>query len=123
MLGTHYCDLVSEHFFEVNGRYIQAASAGEKQCFERTTPGPNGALRHALVNDIPDTDDAVVAGFFVLVSDVTPLKDAEAQLKVGTAVFEYAADGFQCLTLSRRCVSSPHQRPKSAPDSTAGSPA
>jgi two-component system sensor histidine kinase/response regulator len=81
VLGSHYRDLVTEHFFQANFRYAQAALAGERQCFERATPGPNGTLRHVLVNYIPDRDDAGdVAGFFVLVSDVTHLKDAEAQV-------------------------------------------
>jgi diguanylate cyclase (GGDEF)-like protein/PAS domain S-box-containing protein len=69
--------------------------AGHRQCFERIRPGPHGTVRHELVNYIPDVDPAgEVAGFFVLASDVTHLKDAEAQIDVGTAVFEYAADGI-----------------------------
>jgi diguanylate cyclase (GGDEF)-like protein/PAS domain S-box-containing protein len=95
VLGAHYRDLVSEQFFRNNVSNIQAALAGKRQCFEHATPGPNGTLRHVLVNCIPDADEAGdVAGFFVLVSDVTHLKDAEAQVEVGTAVFEYAADGI-----------------------------
>ena len=95
LLGTHYRNLVNEDFFQANLGHIRAALAGDQRCFERTTPGPHGTVRHLSVNYIPDIDpNGDAAGFFVLASDITHLKDAEAQVEVGTTVFEYAADGI-----------------------------
>jgi diguanylate cyclase (GGDEF)-like protein/PAS domain S-box-containing protein len=95
VLGTHYRSFVNEDFFRANLGHIRAALAGEKPCFELTAPGPDGTVRHVFVNYIPDIDpNGDVAGFFLLATDVTHLKDAEAQVEVGTAVFEYAADGI-----------------------------
>jgi diguanylate cyclase (GGDEF)-like protein/PAS domain S-box-containing protein len=94
VLGTHYRDLVNEQFYRANEPYVFAALAGNKQCYERTVPKADG-VRHLLVTYIPDYDDAgAVAGFFVFVNDVTHIKGVEAQLEIGAAVFEAAADGI-----------------------------
>jgi diguanylate cyclase (GGDEF)-like protein/PAS domain S-box-containing protein len=94
VLGTHYRELVNEQFYRANEPYVLAALAGSKQCYERTVPKADG-VRHLLVNYIPDYNDAgAVAGFFVFVNDVTHIKSVEAQLEIGAAVFEAAADGI-----------------------------
>src|SRR5664279_440681 len=94
VLGTHYRELVSEQFYRAHEPYVLAALAGSKQCYERSVPKADG-LRHLLVNYIPDYNDAgAVAGFFVFVNDVTHIKSVEAQLEIGAAVFEAAADGI-----------------------------
>jgi diguanylate cyclase (GGDEF)-like protein/PAS domain S-box-containing protein len=94
VLGTHYRDLVNEQFYRANEPYVLAALAGKKQCYERTVPKADG-IRHLLVNYIPDYNDAgEVAGFFVFVNDVTHIKSVEAQLEIGAAVFDAAADGI-----------------------------
>ena len=95
VLGTHYRDLVDEHFFRANEPHVRGVLAGEKQCFERAVAMRDGSIRHALVNFTPDVAEAgSAAGFFVNVSDVSPLKNVEAQLEVAAAVFNHAADGI-----------------------------
>lgn len=37
-------------------------------------PLPDGEIRHSLANYIPDIVDGQVQGFYVLVSDITPLE-------------------------------------------------
>jgi diguanylate cyclase (GGDEF)-like protein/PAS domain S-box-containing protein len=105
VIGTHYRELVNEQFYRANEPYVRAALAGKKQCYERTVPKVNG-LRHLLVNYIPDLDDAgAVAGFFVFVNDVTHIKSVEAQLEIGAAVFEAAADGIMVTDASGTILS------------------
>src|SRR5450631_2818360 len=105
VVGTHYRELVNEQFYGANEPYVRAALAGKKQCYERTVPKVNG-LRHLLVNYIPDLDDAgAVAGFFVFVNDVTHIKSVEAQLEIGAAVFEAAADGIMVTDASGAILS------------------
>jgi diguanylate cyclase (GGDEF)-like protein/PAS domain S-box-containing protein len=105
VIGTHYRELVNEQFYRANEPYVRAALAGNKQCYERTVPKVNG-LRHLLVNYIPDLDDAgAVAGFFVFVNDVTHIKSVEAQLEIGAAVFEAAADGIMVTDASGAILS------------------
>ncbi len=95
VLGTHYRELVDERFFRENEPYLRAALAGEKLCYERTVPKSDGSIRHLLVNYNPDIDPAGhVLGFFVFVNDITVVKNAEAQLEIGAAVFNHAADGI-----------------------------
>jgi len=106
LLGTHYRNLVNEDYFRANLGHIRAALAGDRRSFDRTTPEPHGTARHVLVNYIPDIDpNGQVAGFFVLASDITHLKDAEAQVEVGTAVFEYAADGIMVTDANGSIIS------------------
>jgi diguanylate cyclase (GGDEF)-like protein/PAS domain S-box-containing protein len=95
VVGTHYRDLMNEHFYRANEPYLRLALAGNPVSYERTLPRPDGSPRHLFVNYIPDRDQSgMVAGFFVHVNDVTQIKNAEAQLEIGTAVFENAADGI-----------------------------
>jgi PAS domain S-box-containing protein len=62
--------------------YAQAALRGEPQGFAGQLRWPSGDVSHTWVNYIPDVDAASqVQGFFVLVSDVTELKETELHLQ------------------------------------------
>lgn len=63
--------------YELNLPYIRAALAGQLQTFERTIPGPDGAIRESLATYTPDIIDDVVHGFFVHVANVTAMKELE----------------------------------------------
>jgi hypothetical protein len=60
--------------FEKNLPYIRGALAGERQTFEREIPVPTGGIRYSLANYYPDFLEGKVAGFYVHVADITPLK-------------------------------------------------
>lgn len=60
--------------FEKNLPYINAVLEGEKQCFQRAITLPSGELRFTSANYYPDIVKGDVRGFFVFVSDITPLK-------------------------------------------------
>ncbi len=57
------------------------ALAGRAQHFEYPLVRPDGALRHVWVHYVPDRHGAAVMGLFVLVSDISPLKQAELRLQ------------------------------------------
>lgn len=81
MRGRHILELLGPEIFAKNLPYIEAALRGEVQQFERTIPGPRG-IRHSSALYLPDRrPDGTIAGFFVQVTDVTHLKEVEAQLQ------------------------------------------
>ena len=67
--------------YELNLPYIERALAGEVQLFERTIVGPGGVARESLATYTPDIVDGTVAGFFVHVADITPIKNLERHLE------------------------------------------
>ncbi len=81
LVGTHLRDLLGPELFALNRPFMDAALAGQPQFFERLVPGPDGTQRPGLASYTPDTVDGEVRGFLVHVSDVTPLKTAEAALR------------------------------------------
>lgn len=79
MKGKHLREIIGEERYRLNLPYIEAALRGEPQTFERAIPTPDGRqIRHSLAHYIPDIHDGEVAGFFVLVSDITAVKQAAA---------------------------------------------
>ena len=68
--------------FQAAAPHVQGALAGEPQGFAGKLVWPSGQTSYTWVNYIPDLDqDAKVRGFFVLVSDVTELKETELHLQ------------------------------------------
>ncbi|MYM67654.1 response regulator [Pseudoduganella sp. FT55W] len=82
IIGAYMPDVVGQQQCDERGPYIQAALAGEAQGFAGKLQWPSGETSHIWVNYIPDVDDTgAVKGFFMLVSDVTELKEAELHLQ------------------------------------------
>lgn len=77
--GKHIKDLLGPALFEKNLPYMQNALKGEVQIFEREIPLPKGGSKHTIANYLPEISNGEVIGFFVIVSDVTPLKNSEQQ--------------------------------------------
>ncbi|WP_374673171.1 ATP-binding protein [Ideonella sp.] len=80
MLGMHISELLGPRLYALNRPYIERALAGQRQDFERAIPGPDGRVRHSLATYLPDVVGGQVEGFMVHVSEVTPLKEAQAAL-------------------------------------------
>ena len=82
MAGMHIREVIGEINYCLNRPYIEAALRGEPQMFERAIPTPDGtSTRHALAHYIPDLRDGEVAGFYVLVSDITAVKLSQLELE------------------------------------------
>lgn len=92
LLGTHIRDLLGPRLYELNLPYIEGALRGERQEFERDIPTPDGGTRSSLASYIPDVVDGVVRGFFVLVTDVSPIKQAERALAKSEERFRLTFD-------------------------------
>jgi PAS domain S-box-containing protein len=106
--NQHFCDWFGKRREEVIGRTIeqvlgeehlakrwpriQAVLAGEPQVFEREELGRDGRIHTTWVHYLPERRDGVVMGFFVLVTEITELKEAQRQLQVLNASLAQARD-------------------------------
>lgn len=82
MEGKHIREVIGEERYRLNLPYIEGALRGEPQKFERAIPVPNSdKVRQSLAEYIPEIIDGEVRGFFVLVSDITAIKEAEAAIR------------------------------------------
>jgi len=73
--------LLGGELYRQNEPRIRGALAGEPQHFERTLVKADGSIGYTWAHYIPDEVDGRVNGFFVLVSDVSDIKAAEAALR------------------------------------------
>ncbi len=95
LIGTPVRDLMGEQLFELNEPYIRRALAGEPQHFQRSLNKADGKVGYILANYIPDINtQGEVSGIFIQASDVTELKEAQAQLELAASVFENTAEGI-----------------------------
>jgi len=81
LVGTRLPDLLGPALFALNAPHVEAALAGREQVFERVVPGPGGIQRQSLAHYLPDVVDGRVIGFFVQVTEIAQLKQAEAALR------------------------------------------
>lgn len=81
MLGISMRDLLGETLFQQNEPYIQGVLQGEAQRFERALTKANGEKGYTWAHYLPDVEGGQVRGFFVLVSDVTELKQGQIKLE------------------------------------------
>jgi PAS domain S-box-containing protein len=82
MLGAFMPDVLGEQTYAHNAPFVQGALDGEPQGFAGELRWPTGDLSYTWVNYIPDVGEfGEVRGFFVLVSDVTELKETELHLQ------------------------------------------
>ncbi len=81
LIGRSLRDLLGPELFALNEPYVRAALDGRTQRFERVVPGPEGQARQSLAHYVPDIQDGQVVGFAVEVTEVTPLKRTEADLR------------------------------------------
>jgi len=95
IIGITLRDLLGERPFTLNEPHIRGALAGEPQTFEGSLTKADGSISSTLTNYLPDFNDhGMVIGFFVLVSDVTPIKTAELELRLAASVFENTLEGI-----------------------------
>jgi len=66
---------------EIGEPAFAAALAGQPQRFQYPLTSPAGERRHTWIHYVPDLQQGGVAGVFVLMADITELKQAELQLQ------------------------------------------
>jgi len=99
MQGKHFADVLNQQMRERIQPHLQRVLAGEEQRFEVSITGDQGQVRHCDAHYLPDRVGGEVVGFFVVVFDVTALKNtrdelAEAQRlgKLGSWAWDAVAD-------------------------------
>ncbi|HWW71473.1 MAG TPA: PAS domain-containing protein, partial [Duganella sp.] len=82
MMGARMDEVLGECAYADSAPHVRAALNGEPQGFAGELAWPSGQRSHTWVNYIPDIGPyGEVRGFFVLVSDVTELKETELHLQ------------------------------------------
>ncbi|MBS4097843.1 MAG: PAS domain S-box protein [Sulfuricella sp.] len=81
MRGIRIEELLGDELFHNNEPYIRAALNGETQRYQRALTKADGSIGYTWAHYIPDRDGERVRGFFVLVADITELKEAQVQLE------------------------------------------
>jgi PAS domain S-box-containing protein len=93
MLGTTMQELMGKELFSKNEPYIRSVLKGEPQQFERTLVKPTGETGYTWAQYIPDFVHDSMKGFFVLVTDVTALKQAEDAIRESENRLRHALEG------------------------------
>ena len=81
MHGIHIRELMGEELFGKNEPFIRKALSGEQQSFERALTKVDGSTGYTWAHYVPTMDGDQVLGFFVLVTDVSELKQAQHTLE------------------------------------------
>ena len=81
VIGIHMQKLLGDQVFGRNLVYISATLQGRPQHFERIMTKPNGTNGHTWSHYIPDIVDGETVGFYMLVTDITDLKQAQLKLE------------------------------------------
>jgi PAS domain S-box-containing protein len=80
--GRHMRDVLGERAFAAIRPHIDAAIAGNTVEYEALVPYRDGGTRYIHAHYVPERGaDGTVAGFFVLVHDMTSIKQAEEALR------------------------------------------
>ena len=79
MRGITMLELKGQALFDADAPYVQGALRGESQGFERKLTKTDGSIGHTWTQYIPDIVAGQVQGFFVLVSEITRIKQAEQE--------------------------------------------
>ncbi len=82
MEGKHLKEILGDALYPLNRPYVDGVLAGAPQVFERRVTNPRtGRSRDALSHYIPDRHLDDIRGFFVLVTDISDLKQSEERYR------------------------------------------
>ncbi len=102
VLGKHIKEVLGKELFLLNLPYIDKVLLGEEQTFERQITNPRDMTqRSSLARYIPDVQDGKVVGFFVSVSDVSQLKQAEGELSRSREILEKSEERFRNVVMDQ----------------------
>ncbi|MGY4308062.1 PAS domain S-box-containing protein [Bradyrhizobium sp. USDA 4369] len=93
LIGSHIKTLLGDSLFAKNEPYILGALAGLQQNFERTLVKTDGSSRYTWANYVPHRNECGdVLGFFVLVTDITEMREAQRRIKESEDRYRILAD-------------------------------
>ena len=78
MRGRHIADLIGAERFADIAPYLESVLSGNSELFERPLTLASGEERYALLSYTPDAKSGRIDGLYGVISDVTPLKRAQA---------------------------------------------
>ena len=81
MRGVLATELYTPEQLERSEALARAALRGEPQYSERVIQRADGSSFHAWVHYLPDLKDGIVRGFFLMVHDISAIKQAEVRLR------------------------------------------
>ncbi|TGL73900.1 PAS domain-containing hybrid sensor histidine kinase/response regulator [Leptospira yasudae] len=82
ILGKHLKEILGESLYSQNMPYVEGVLRGEEQRFERKIFMPDGkTFKDTLTHYIPDIQNGTLNGFYVIVNDITPIKEATELLR------------------------------------------
>jgi PAS domain S-box-containing protein len=95
IIGNTMQELQGEALFTVSAPHIQGVMEGKQQNFESTLNKADGSIGYTWAIYAPDFDsDGKFAGFYVLLTDITPLTKARAELKLAHNVLQNINQGI-----------------------------
>jgi two-component system, sensor histidine kinase and response regulator len=100
IVGMHARDLLGDEAYESRQPLVRQLMAGEPYHVERTLINARGEARHLWSHYMPYRHDGQVDGFFVMQSDVTPIKEAEVRLRESVSALEETQRQMQVLNRS-----------------------
>ncbi len=101
LLGMNMKELLGEELLAKNMPHIQKALSGQKVDFERTLEKTNGDTGYTWAHYIPDIINGKVEGFFVLVTDITELKNAHNILQELNAELEIRTEQAEAANIAK----------------------
>ncbi|HSC01615.1 MAG TPA: PAS domain-containing protein, partial [Burkholderiaceae bacterium] len=101
MLGVHARDVLGAERYEQLIGVADDVLKGNAHRFELEARSPSGRVLPALAHYVPDIRDGTVHGFFVLVTDVSQVKQAQSRLKELNAELTEARDKAEAATRAK----------------------
>lgn len=77
--GKHIQELLGPKVYQLNLPFIKEVLKGKPQRFERELKLFQGGKRYVIADYLPEIENGEVIGFFVIVNDVTALKESELE--------------------------------------------
>ena len=101
MVGLHARELLGDEGFDSRQPLVRRLMAGEPYHVERTLTNAQGKQRHLWSHYMPYRRNGVIDGFFVMQSDVTPIKEAEVRLHVLNESLAQARDAAEAANRAK----------------------
>ena len=97
LVGQTMCEFLGEDAYAALRPHVEAALTGDRRKFERTGWSRNADI-HFLVDYVPDFDsEGHVAGFFIMVLDITERRRAELALERSERRIRTIADNLPAM--------------------------